>query len=74
MDILSKFKELSVIYGGGVNSDDPNNLDLKRYENLAGLTISSLFHYNFYLKQTQDPKNFNKGNIEFMLKKYPKKY
>ena len=69
LDILSKFKELSVIYGGGVNSDDPNNLDLKRYENLAGLTISSLFHYNFYLKQNQDPKNFNKGNIEFMLKK-----
>ena len=69
LDILSKFEELSVVYGGGVNSNDPSKLDLNKYENLAGLSISSLFHYDFYLKQTQDPKNFNKGNIEFMLKK-----
>lgn len=69
LDILAKFEELSVLYGGGVNANDPSNLDLNKYKNLAGLSISSLFHYNFYLKQTQDPKNFNKGNIEFMLKK-----
>ena len=69
LEVAKEFESLSIIYHGGVNFEDPFDLSKKKYTNLSGLCISSLFHYEYYLKQKFDIKKIDKGNTEFMLKK-----
>ncbi len=69
LDVAEEFENLSIIYHGGVNFEDPLKLSKTNYKNLSGLCISSLFHYEYYLKQKFDIKKIDNGNIEFLLKK-----
>ena len=69
LEAVKHFENLSIIYHGGVNSNDPYNLSKKYFKNLSGLGISSLFHYEYYLKQKHDIDKIDTGNTEFIMKK-----
>ena len=69
LNVAKDFDNLSIIYHGGVNLDDPEKLNKYKFKNLAGLGISSLFHYEYYINQKRDIKKFGSGNTEFLQKK-----
>lgn len=69
LNVAKNFENLSIIYHGGINFKDPDELIIDKYRNLSGLGISSLFHYKYYMSQKKDFKWFDTGNVDFMKKK-----
>ena len=69
LNVAKDFNNLSIIYHGGVNIDDPIKLNKYQFKNLVGLGISSLFHYEYIKNQQRDIKKFKSGNTEFLQKK-----
>lgn len=61
--------KLSIIYHGGVSDNLQDFLKINQFKRLSGLAISSLFHYEYFLKQNMLKKNYTSGNIDFLKKK-----
>ena len=69
LNVAKDFNNLSIIYHGGVNINDPIKLNKYQFKNLVGLGVSSLFHYDYIKNQQRDIKKFKSGNTEFLQKK-----
>ena len=65
-EIINKFIEIPIVYNGGIgNVKQARNL-FKKFQNISGVSISSMFHYYCLNNQIFNNNKFEIGNIEYL--------